>query len=168
MASEECVLTRFERLQKLPRTYAGWVILLAFFFATDVFSVGVTNVTPPAFSVAFGIESTSLGLVLSASLAGSAVGAVVLLLNRKAYYIIAVMFTQFLSSPVNDDVATVLAITTVFTLNNLVAFVVWTLCGSALAMLFRSERSKQWIDYLFAATLIGVAIWMGIPLFTPI
>ena len=95
-------------------------------------------------------------------------GAVVLLLNPKAYYIIAVMFTQFLRPPVNDDVATVVAITTVFTVNNLVAFIAWALGGSALAMLFRSERSKRWIDYLFAATLIGVAIWMAVPLFAPI
>lgn len=95
-------------------------------------------------------------------------GAVVLLLNPKAYYIIAVMFTQFLRPPVNDDVATVLLITTVFTLNNLIAFIGWTLGGTALAMLFRSERSKRWIDCLFAATLIAVAVWMAVPLFTPV
>lgn len=90
-------------------------------------------------------------------------GAVVLLLNPKAYYIIAVMFTQFLRPPVNDDVATVLLITTVFTLNNLIAFIAWTLGGAALAMLFRSERSKRWIDYL-----IAVAIWMAMPRFAPL
>lgn len=95
-------------------------------------------------------------------------GAVVLLLNPKAYYIIAVMFTQFLRPPVDDDVATVLLITTVFTLNNLIAFIAWTLGGTALAMLFRSERSKRWIDRLFAATLIAVAVWMALPLFAPL
>ncbi|MEV8250237.1 LysE family translocator [Microbacterium sp. NPDC076768] len=95
-------------------------------------------------------------------------GAGVLLLNPKAYYIIAVMFTQFLRPPLNDDVVTVLTITTVFTLNNLLAFVVWTSAGSALALLFRSERSRRRMDYFFAATLIGVAIWMAVPLFVPL
>lgn len=93
-------------------------------------------------------------------------GAIVLLLNPKAYYIIAVLFTQFLRPPANDDVATVLVITVVFTLNNLVAFIVWALGGRALTALFRNERSKRWIDSLFAATLIGVAVWMAVPLFT--
>jgi len=92
-------------------------------------------------------------------------GAIVLLLNPKAYYIIAVMFTQFLRPPLNDDVFTVLAITVIFTINNLVAFTVWALGGSALTALFRGERSKQVIDYVFAATLIAVAIWMIVPLF---
>ncbi len=92
-------------------------------------------------------------------------GAVVLLLNPKAYYIIAVMFTQFLRPPLNDDVVTVLVITVVFTLNNLVAFIVWAMAGRALTALFRSERAKRWIDYLFAATLVAVAIWMAAPLF---
>lgn len=93
-------------------------------------------------------------------------GAIVLLLNPKSYYIIAVMFTQFLRPPHNDDVATVVAITTVFTLNNLVAFIIWAVGGRMLFALFRGERAGQVIDYLFAALLIGVAIWMAMPLFT--
>lgn len=95
-------------------------------------------------------------------------GAVVLLLDPKAYSIVAVMFTQFLRPPADDDVATVLLITAVFTRNNLIAFIAWTLGGTALAMLFRSERSQRWIDSLFAATLIAVAIWMALPLFAPL
>ena len=75
------------------------------------------------------------------------------------------MFTQFLRPPLNDDVFMVLAITVIFTINNLVAFIVWALGGSALTALFRGERSKQVIDYVFAATLIAVAIWMIVPLF---
>lgn len=93
-------------------------------------------------------------------------GAIVLLLNPKAYYIIAVMFTQFLSPPANEDVLTVAAITAIFTINNFIAFVVWALAGRALTVLFRGERTKQLIDYLFAATLAAVAIWMLAPLFT--
>ena len=93
-------------------------------------------------------------------------GAIVLVLNPKAYYIIAVMFTQFLRPPTDNNLIAVLVITVVFTLNNLVAFIAWTIGGGALTLLFRSERAKRWIDYLFAATLMGVAIWMAIPLFT--
>lgn len=93
-------------------------------------------------------------------------GAIVLLLNPKAYYIIAVMFAQFLQPPLNDDVPTALVITLIFTVNNLVAFLAWTLAGSALTALFRGERAQKWINYFFAATLVGVAIWMAAPLFT--
>jgi len=92
-------------------------------------------------------------------------GAVILLLNPKAYYIITVMFTQFLGPPRNDDVATVFAIAAIFTLNNLVAFIVWTAAGRGLTALFRSDRARQWIDYFFAVTLIAVAVWMALPLF---
>lgn len=91
-------------------------------------------------------------------------GAIVLLLNPKAYYIIAVMFTQFLRAPA--DPATVLVITVVFTLNNLIAFLSWTLGSRALTVLFRGERSKRWLDRLFATALIGVAVWMALPLFS--
>lgn len=93
-------------------------------------------------------------------------GVIVLVLNPKAYYIIAVMFTQFLRPPQNDDLFTVLAITTIFTLNNLVAFIVWAVAGQVLFALFRGERAGQVLDYLFAALLVGVAVWMAIPLFT--
>ncbi len=92
-------------------------------------------------------------------------GAIVLLLNPKAYYIIAVMFGQFLQPPLNDDLSTVLVITVIFTINNLVAFIAWTLAGSALTALFRGERAQKCIRYFFAATLVGVAIWMAVPLF---
>ena len=93
-------------------------------------------------------------------------GAIVLLLNPKAYYIIAAMFAQFAQPPVNDDVFTVVLITVIFTLNNLVAFLAWTLAGGALTAMFRGERAQRWINYFFAATLVGVAIWMATPIFT--
>lgn len=93
-------------------------------------------------------------------------GAIVLLLNPKSYYIITVMFTQFLRPPQSDDLATVVVITTVFTFNNLVAFLAWTVGGRILFVLFRGERAGQVIDYLFAALLAGVAIWMAMPLFS--
>ncbi|EAR26290.1 putative threonine efflux protein [marine actinobacterium PHSC20C1] len=92
-------------------------------------------------------------------------GALVLLLNPKAYYIIVVMFAQFLRPESGSGLAAVLLITAIFTLNNLIAFLIWTAGGRMLTALFRGERAQQFIDYLFAATLIGVAIWMALPLF---
>jgi threonine/homoserine/homoserine lactone efflux protein len=93
-------------------------------------------------------------------------GGVVLLFNPKAYYIIAVMFAQFLHPTDDGNVVAALAITTVFTLNNVVAFVAWAALGRALTALFRGERSRRRIDYVFAATLIAVALWMAASLFT--
>ncbi|MFE1784007.1 LysE family translocator [Streptomyces sp. NPDC059506] len=93
-------------------------------------------------------------------------GAVVLLMNPKAYYIIAVMFVQFLAPSGDSDVTAVLVITAVFTANNLAAFIVWALGGRALTALFRSEPAKRRIDYVFAFSLAGVAVWTAVPLFT--
>lgn len=90
-------------------------------------------------------------------------GVIVLLLNPKAYYIIAAMFTQFLR-PSQEGVIAVLVITAVFTLNNLLAFVVWTAGGRALLLLFLGDRAGRVIDALFALLLIGVAVWMAMPL----
>lgn len=93
-------------------------------------------------------------------------GVLVLVLNPKAYYIITAMFAQFLGAG-GAGPGDVLAITTVFTLNNVVAFVVWTLAGSALTAVFRGDRARRWIDGFFALTLLGVALWMALPLVLP-
>lgn len=92
-------------------------------------------------------------------------GALIMLVNPKAYYIIAVMFTQFLNPSDSNSFTLALLITLIFTLNNLVAFVVWAIGGQVLTMLFQSETSKRWIDYFFAATLVAVGVWMAIPIF---
>lgn len=91
-------------------------------------------------------------------------GAVVLLLNPKAYYIVTVMFTQFLQPSRVDSIGTVLLITSIFTMNNLAAFIVWGFAGKAITALFSCERAKRRIDYVFAAMLAGVAVWMAAPL----
>jgi threonine/homoserine/homoserine lactone efflux protein len=56
----------------------------------------------------------------------------------------------------------VLVITTVFTLNNLVAFLAWTLAGDWLAQQFRDEQNARRINRLFGIVLAGVAIWMAL------
>lgn len=87
-------------------------------------------------------------------------GAVLLLLNPKAYVIIALMFTQFLGPTGTSSFALVILITTVFTLNNLIAFSIWTLIGDVIASFFRSSESSRRLNFLFGAVLAAVAIWM--------
>jgi threonine/homoserine/homoserine lactone efflux protein len=87
-------------------------------------------------------------------------GVVLLILNPKAYVIIALMFTQFLAADAHNFLTLLLVITTVFTLNNLLAFTVWTLLGDALGRLFRTDRHARILNAGFGVTLIGVAVWM--------
>ena len=87
-------------------------------------------------------------------------GVMLLLLNPKAYVIIALMFSQFLSPTEPQVLTAVLLIATVFTLNNLVAFSTWTLIGDGLARAFRNDTSAVRLNRGFAALLVGVAAWM--------
>lgn len=87
-------------------------------------------------------------------------GVMLLLLNPKAYVIIALMFSQFLSDPAASGTPEVLRITTVFTLNNLLAFSVWTLLGDRLARQFRDEHHAVMLNRLFGLVLALVALWM--------
>jgi threonine/homoserine/homoserine lactone efflux protein len=91
--------------------------------------------------------------------AGFVDGAVLLLLNPKAYVIILLMFTQFL--PPEAPLALPAAISVVFTLNNLVAFTAWSAAGAALMRLFAREGSARGMNRLFAMILAVVAIWMA-------
>ena len=88
-------------------------------------------------------------------------GAVLLLLNPKAYVIIALMFSQFLEAAASSGKAfAVIWITGVFTLNNLLAFTVWTLAGRQIAAHFRDETQARLLNRLFAGVLACVALWM--------
>lgn len=86
-------------------------------------------------------------------------GAVLLLLNPKAYVIIALMFTQFLD-PAGEQLVAVLLISTVFTFNNLVAFSVWTLVGDRISLMFRTPESAHRLNMTFGALLAIVGVWM--------
>lgn len=92
--------------------------------------------------------------------AGFADGAILLVLNPKAYVIIALMFSQFLVAGQGRDARLVLWIATVFTLNNLLAFVLWTLAGDRLAASFRNEAAARRLNALLGGLLAGVALWM--------
>ncbi|MCD1635927.1 LysE family translocator [Martelella mediterranea] len=87
-------------------------------------------------------------------------GVLLLLLNPKAYIIITLMFTQFLGLSNSGRLASVLLIASVFTLNNLFAFVIWTLLGDTVAGFFRSPVSARKLNLIFGAILAAVAIWM--------
>lgn len=87
-------------------------------------------------------------------------GVVLLILNPKAYVIIALMFSQFLTAAPSSPLALIVLITTVFTLNNLLAFLTWTLIGDHIARRFRSPDSARVLNLVFGLILAGVAIWM--------
>ena len=87
-------------------------------------------------------------------------GVVLLVLNPKAYFIIAAMFAQFLKIESGDQVILVLWILTVFTLNNLISFTAWIIVGDRLATLFRSESNAKMMNLGFGSLLAVIAVWM--------
>lgn len=91
-------------------------------------------------------------------------GAMILLLNPKAYLIIGLLFSQFLNTAENG-LGQVVGISAIFTANNLIAFAVWTLAGASIARLFGKNGSGRGINAVFAACLFGVAVWMILPAF---
>ncbi len=87
-------------------------------------------------------------------------GIVLLILNPKAYVIIALMFTQFLNQSEFGTHLAVVLITTIFTFNNFIAFSVWTLIGNKIAGYFRTPESAQKLNMLFGGILAAVGVWM--------
>jgi len=87
-------------------------------------------------------------------------GVVLLLLNPKAYFIIAVMFSQFLDTSQNSIVRQVIWISTLFTLNNLIAFTLWAAVGDWLAGQFRRSSSAKTLNAVFGGLLAAVGVWM--------
>lgn len=87
-------------------------------------------------------------------------GVVLLLLNPKAYVIIALMFTQFLTPADQGHLWSVLLISSVFTLNNLVAFSIWALVGDKIAGAFRTPEGARRLNMMFGVIMAAVAVWM--------
>ena len=92
--------------------------------------------------------------------AGFQDGVWLLLLNPKAYVIISLIFGQFLARAPGDLFWAVVVIATVFTLNNLIAFMAWTAIGDRIAAGFRDEDNVKFLNAAFSATLAIVALWM--------
>lgn len=87
-------------------------------------------------------------------------GVILLVLNPKAYVIITLMFTQFLGQTSDNYASRILMITTVFTLNNLVAFSIWALIGDTIARYFRTPKSAGILNRTFGLILACVGVWM--------
>ena len=85
-------------------------------------------------------------------------GAALLILNPKAYLIMALMYSQFLSA--SAGWVHVLWIAAIFTLNNFVAFLIWTALGEQIAVLFQNVKTARILNICFGLTLAGVAGWM--------
>ncbi|MCP5085116.1 MAG: LysE family translocator [Alphaproteobacteria bacterium] len=92
--------------------------------------------------------------------AGFVDGMVLLILNPKAYLIIALIFTQFTSSTGVASFWLIVWISTVFTINNLVAFSLWAAVGDGLATAFRNDAHARKLNLFFGVTLAAVAVWM--------
>ena len=92
--------------------------------------------------------------------AGFVDGMVLLLLNPKAYVIIALMFTQFLPTSGSGQVFSVFLLTSLFTLNNLIAFSVWVLVGDRIGRVFRHPDAARAVNSAFGLLLALVAVWM--------
>jgi threonine/homoserine/homoserine lactone efflux protein len=87
-------------------------------------------------------------------------GVILLILNPKAYVIIVLLFTQFLDQSEKGWLFTVFLITTVFTLNTLIAFSIWALIGDKIAGYFRTPESARKLNMMFGVILAAVAAWM--------
>ncbi len=92
--------------------------------------------------------------------AGFVDGVLLLVLNPKAYVIMGLMFSQFLNPLDPDRAARILMIASAFTLNNLMAFSLWTWAGDRLARQFRSDTGAKWLNLGFGGLLGAVAVWM--------
>lgn len=98
----------------------------------------------------------------NAKLSGIWDGAILMILNPKAYVIITLMFSQFLTGSETENFASVIAITTAFTLNNLMAFSIWAMIGDKIAELFRTPSHAGILNKLFGLILAVVALWMSL------
>ena len=97
---------------------------------------------------------------IQASRASFVDGGILLLLNPKAYVIIVLMFSQFSMLEGQNIWLHALWISSIFTLNNFIAFSIWTLAGERLAKLFAKDVQARRQNLFFALLLASVAIWM--------
>jgi threonine/homoserine/homoserine lactone efflux protein len=91
--------------------------------------------------------------------AGFLDGVWLLILNPKAYLIILLMYSQFGGLAAAGEYDHIAMIALVFTLNNFLAFLLWTLAGDTLGRLFRNDACAQRLNRGFALLLASVALW---------
>ncbi|WP_423992782.1 LysE family translocator [Halocynthiibacter sp.] len=93
--------------------------------------------------------------------AGLFTGAALLLCNPKAHVITLLMFAQFPIAPEDPDaLQKVIVISTIFTLNNCVAFAFWTLIGEQIFKGFRIGATQEVLQRVFGLSLMFVSGWM--------
>ncbi len=89
-------------------------------------------------------------------------GALLLLLNPKAYVIILLLFTQFLTV-FNDTKYTYLFIlTTIFTVNNFIAFSLFSIFGDIALKKFRNPQNAKKLNKIFGVMLFIVGLWIAL------
>ncbi|GGO54451.1 Threonine/homoserine/homoserine lactone efflux protein [Roseovarius pacificus] len=106
------------------------------------------------------LRAGRVGVTPEARPLGAGGGVLLLVLNPKAYMIIALMFSQFLPGAPGGPVMSVIWITTLFTLNNLLAFTIWTAAGVRLARAFGREDQARRLNAGFGLALAGAALWL--------
>ena len=89
-------------------------------------------------------------------------GVILLILNPKAYVVIALMYTQFLDQSQSGWPTTMFLIAAVFTLNNLIAFSLWAVVGRTIIRYFTTPESARILNIIFGAVLATVAVWMSL------
>lgn len=85
-------------------------------------------------------------------------GVILMFLNPKAYLIIFLIFSQFKALPEQNNWLFIVVLSVVFTLNNVVAFVVWAYAGMSITKLLQSEKAQKRLNVIFGILLILVAI----------
>jgi len=103
-------------------------------------------------------RASALPLRTNTAHAGLWDGAALLALNPKAWAIMAALYAQFPSA----DWHTVAWVATVFTLNNAVAFMLWTGLGQTLLARIQNPAHLRRINKGFALLLAAVAIWVAV------
>ncbi len=83
-------------------------------------------------------------------------GVLLLLLNSKAYLIIALMFSQFMNA--SDGPYRIAEITVIFTLNNFVAFLLWSFLGEQIMARLSAQGRTRMMNNIFGGILSLVAI----------
>lgn len=122
-------------------------------------SLGALYVLFLAWKIAISPVSNSLKVIGSA---GFIDGFVLLVLNPKAYVIIALLFTQFPPSdllPENPTLAS-LIIAGAFTFQNLLAFIFWIIASDKVGASFRAPENLRRMNWIFGGLLALVAVWL--------
>ncbi len=135
----------------------GWIATAFPLFLVTIKYLGSAYVLYLAWSIG---RAGSLQDDPNARHAGFWDGAILLLLNPKGYLIVALIFTQFVDATADSQILLIILVSTVATINNLIAFAVWAYIGDRLALVFRRETDARRLNMLFGVMLALVAVWM--------